>query len=494
MSQVAVIDFESNNPQIPTSFVTNSGIAIPVANVLNVLGAVVAAGTNPFRTIGSGNTVTAQVQIASAVAATDATRIGLAAFNSANFTVDANGFVSASATTPLSFPTDSGTGIPSSNLFRLRGQSGVYAGSGGIQVTSPGNNNSDFRLFSPYTLDDFTFSNTALSTKRTLQVQNSGADALSDARILINTTGSSTSDAYLQVGQGATNIFCWGTDNSDGNTLKICQNGNSNTATPSGGTLLWKMTTAGAASYVAGNVDITRSGGGAPVSLTVQNNGNASGSDHALVQHSVGGTGGGDPLTTYVIPAGSTWSTGVDNSVSGDPYVIAASTALGTSNAISIDTSGNMTVTGLIAPEGISLNSGSAVIRSVKRTITNAEIKALNTTPIQLIAAPAAGSAITILSFTARFNYGGNNPFIGGGSLQLRATNGTGQNIAALNLAIYTGTVDKLYATNAAVSVAPFGTMEAQPVVLFIATSDPTGNAANDNTLDVLVNYQVVTF
>ncbi len=175
MSQVSVFDVESNNPQIPTEFVADTGSAIPVANILNVLGgegidtsgsgntitisgedatsganaglankgiasfdsanftvtngfvqlaggglavdsvavqtgtspvvptagglltingAVVAAGTNPVRSDGTGaNTLALEVQISQALAATDATKIGLSNFDSAAFDVDANGFV-----------------------------------------------------------------------------------------------------------------------------------------------------------------------------------------------------------------------------------------------------------------------------------------------------------------------------------------------------------------------------------------------------------------
>lgn len=68
---------------------------VPTANNINFNGAVVSAGTNPVRTDGTGvSTMALEVQTASAIASTDATRIGLSAFNSAEFSVDSNGFVS----------------------------------------------------------------------------------------------------------------------------------------------------------------------------------------------------------------------------------------------------------------------------------------------------------------------------------------------------------------------------------------------------------------
>ena len=93
MSQVSIIDIEGNHPQIPTQFDANIGFAIPIGNVLEILGDTVLAGIVPVQTIGSGNTITINVQTSQAIASTNAANIGLAAFDSAAFDVDANGFV-----------------------------------------------------------------------------------------------------------------------------------------------------------------------------------------------------------------------------------------------------------------------------------------------------------------------------------------------------------------------------------------------------------------
>ena len=94
MSQAGLVDIEGSHPQIPTEFIANVGTAVPIANTIELLGEVIAADSNPFRSVASGNTVTYQVQTSQAIASTDATKIGLSAFDSGVFTVDANGFVS----------------------------------------------------------------------------------------------------------------------------------------------------------------------------------------------------------------------------------------------------------------------------------------------------------------------------------------------------------------------------------------------------------------
>lgn len=66
-----------------------------IAGAITVGGSLVAAGSSPVKTYGTGaSSFTTNIQTSQAIASTDATKVGLCAFNSGQFTVDANGFVS----------------------------------------------------------------------------------------------------------------------------------------------------------------------------------------------------------------------------------------------------------------------------------------------------------------------------------------------------------------------------------------------------------------
>lgn len=94
MSQAGDLDNGSISPDIPTEFVADMGSAVPIANVIEILGDTVAAGTIPVYTSASGNTLIANVQISQSIASSNITNVGLSAFDSSDFSVDANGFVS----------------------------------------------------------------------------------------------------------------------------------------------------------------------------------------------------------------------------------------------------------------------------------------------------------------------------------------------------------------------------------------------------------------
>src|SRR5690606_929350 len=80
---------------------TGTDPVVPTAaGLVEFEGGTVAAGTNPVRAVSTAaNTVQIQNQISQALAATDATKIGLCNFDSSAFAVDANGFVTFIGTT-----------------------------------------------------------------------------------------------------------------------------------------------------------------------------------------------------------------------------------------------------------------------------------------------------------------------------------------------------------------------------------------------------------
>lgn len=81
-----------------TSLTGNTGVATPTGGTISVLGSAVAATGVPVATAASANQLLVDVQRSSAIVSTNAANVGLAAFNSAHFSVDGNGFVSTSGT------------------------------------------------------------------------------------------------------------------------------------------------------------------------------------------------------------------------------------------------------------------------------------------------------------------------------------------------------------------------------------------------------------
>ncbi len=144
--------------------------------------------------------------------------------------------------------------------------------------------------------------------------------------------------------------------------------------------------------------------------------------------------------------------------------------------------------------------TGSGII-TVTGSLTNAQIKALHATPIQVIAAPGSGSVIRVISGVGKMVYGGTNVFTAAASQTIALYFGAGT--TSLWVApMLTNAMIVASATQIA-SITPtslaFGStvnsvIDNQAVYLYnpIAT-EITGNAANNNTVNWSISYQVIT-
>jgi hypothetical protein len=132
MSQTERFDIEAIHPQIPTSFDTDAGTAIPIANTLEIIGG------EGIDTSGAGKTVTVSAEIATSGATALLANKGVASFSSADFTVT-GGFVEIAAAFGgiSSVTTDSGAPavVPDAT-----GMANILGGEG-INVTGQGPGN-----------------------------------------------------------------------------------------------------------------------------------------------------------------------------------------------------------------------------------------------------------------------------------------------------------------------------------------------------------------
>lgn len=95
---------------------------------------------------------------------------------------------------------------------------------------------------------------------------------------------------------------------------------------------------------VATDFSVTLAGSGTRF-LRAQNTDTATTTAHAAAGATTGGAGGGDPMLQVAVSGVTTWTMGIDNSVTtpaADPFVISQGTALGTNDVMQITTAGSV--------------------------------------------------------------------------------------------------------------------------------------------------------
>lgn len=231
MSQINNLNPADSNPAIPTSFVTDSGTAVPSLNTLNIVG-----GTG-IDTAGSGNTVTINVSGtgdvlsvqgtapitangssgtpvggAVTVAVTNATTsaVGVASFNGTNFAVSGAG-----AVTSQNFTITAGTGLSGGGSLTLGGSTTVSLStpvSGANGGTGVANTGLTINLGSPTTGYVLTSDSSGNATWKSV---GSGAGAITT--INADSGSVSPSSGVVKISGGSTGL----TTSGSGSTLDL---------------------------------------------------------------------------------------------------------------------------------------------------------------------------------------------------------------------------------------------------------------------------------
>lgn len=146
-----------------------------------------------------------------------------------------------------------------------------------------------------------------------------------------------------------------------------------------------------------------------------------------------------------------------------------------------------------VTPKTLMENLGtSGFLQWADVTITAAEVKALATTPKELVAAPAAGSFHQFMGAVFKLNYGSEVFAESGDNLGVKYTNASGVQVSA-NIET-TGWIDQsadtiTNAIPAGDAIVAAASSEAQALVLDNLGSNITGNASNDSTVTVRTYY-----
>jgi len=267
----------------------------------------------------------------------------------------------------------------------------------------------------------------------------------------------------------------------------------------------------GPISPVAGNINTVGTG-----SITIAGSGSSQTcqltglTNHALL------VGAGTATITNVGPTSTAGQvlqsagSSADPSFSTPTYPSASGTSRkilvsdGTNNVYSTETWAVPSTSGnVLTSDGTNWTSAAAPgggILSASGTLTNAQIKALVGTPVQLIAAPGSGKIIMIISLLVKMVYGGTNAFTDTGGQGIALTYGGQESVIVPTVNFLTSSAVTATASTITISPPVYGgtiayatAANANVSACVVSGTNITGNAAGNNTIAWQLNYYIIT-
>jgi hypothetical protein len=149
----------------------------------------------------------------------------------------------------------------------------------------------------------------------------------------------------------------------------------------------------------------------------------------------------------------------------------------------------NVTLAKMAASSVDATKTTEDVLRKATKTVTTAQILALNTTPIELVAAPGATKFIDIVAIHAKLVYVAAT-YSGSNALEFRYTNGSGAKVAADISSTFINTASGTAVSTARGQEAEIVNVLNAPVMVFIPTANPT---VGDSDIIFTIYYRIIT-